>query len=56
MSKHATETAEKKRQAEIEAAKLNVLSKSNKKAYADALEERLRQYMRITTPVLEEVS
>lgn len=54
MSKHATETAKKQKQLEIETAKLKVLSESNRKSYAIALEEKLREYMRITTPVLKE--
>lgn len=56
LTKHATETAEKKRQAEIEAAKLKVLSESNRKSLNDLLEERLQHYMHITTPAIEEVS
>ncbi|EEB20308.1 sentrin/sumo-specific protease, putative [Pediculus humanus corporis] len=51
LSKHATETAKKQKQLEIETAKLKVLSESNRKSYAIALEEKLREYMRITTPI-----
>ncbi|KAK6636265.1 hypothetical protein RUM43_009924 [Polyplax serrata] len=55
LTKHATATAEKKRQAEIEAAKLKVLSESNRKSLNDLLEERLQHYMHITTPAIEEI-
>ncbi|KAL0267500.1 UNVERIFIED_CONTAM: hypothetical protein PYX00_009753 [Menopon gallinae] len=54
LSRHTKASAEKRKQAAIEAAKLQVLSDSNRKAYDEVLEERLRTYMKITTPVILE--
>lgn len=56
LSRHTKASAEKRKQAAIEAAKLEVLSDSNRKAYDEVLEERLRTYMKITAPVIVEVA